>query len=159
MTISHFNLLVPRAQFSCLLAFYTKLLAPLSYQVDIGPIASMNNITGFAPLTSPNTPPHTNRKSYVPGTPTNNDPSAPARGFPDFWLKASDAYTPTHIAFDAPTHEAVREFYMAGIEAGGRGNGEPGVREEMSRQPYYAAFVVDEVGNNIEAVCLSGGEE
>lgn len=151
MTISHVSVLLPRAHFSSLLTFYTKLLAPLSYEVDIGPIASMNNMTGFAPQTSPNVPPHTNRKV--------SDPAVPSRGFPDFWIKASDVYTPTHVAFDAPTHAAVREFYKAGIEAGGRGNGEPGVREEMSRQVYYAAFVVDEAGNNIEAVCLSGREE
>jgi len=83
----------------------------------------------------------------------------PARGFPDLFLKASDSFTPTHVAFDAPTHAAVREFYRAGVEAGGKGNGEPGIREGMSRQVYYAAYVIDEVGNNIEAVCLSGIEE
>lgn len=39
-------------------------------------------------------------------------------------------------------------------QAGGRDNGRPGIREEMSRQPYYAAFVLDVDGNNIEAVCV-----
>jgi predicted lactoylglutathione lyase len=39
-------------------------------------------------------------------------------------------------------------------EVGGEDNGAPGIREEMSRQPYYAAFVIDPDGNNIEAVCV-----
>ena len=38
-------------------------------------------------------------------------------------------------------------------ENGAKCNGPPGVREEMSRQPYYAAFAIDVDGNNIEAVC------
>lgn len=37
-------------------------------------------------------------------------------------------------------------------EAGGTDNGKPGIRKEMSRQPYYVAFVKDCLGNNIEAV-------
>ena len=39
-------------------------------------------------------------------------------------------------------------------KAGGKDNGAPGIRVEMSRQPYYAAFVIDAEGNNIEAVCV-----
>lgn len=38
-------------------------------------------------------------------------------------------------------------------ENGAQGNGDPGIREEMSRYPYYAAFAVDMEGNNVEAVC------
>jgi predicted lactoylglutathione lyase len=36
----------------------------------------------------------------------------------------------------------------------GKDIGKPGIREEMSRQPYYAAFILDPDGNNIEAVCV-----
>ena len=39
-------------------------------------------------------------------------------------------------------------------KAGGRDNGGPGIRPQMSRQPYYSAFVYDLDGNNIEAVCV-----
>ena len=39
-------------------------------------------------------------------------------------------------------------------KAEGTDNGKPGIREEMSRQPYYAAFIIDPDGNNIEAVCV-----
>ena len=38
---------------------------------------------------------------------------------------------------------------------GARDNGGPGIRKEMSRQPYYSAFVLDLDGNNVEAVCLT----
>lgn len=38
--------------------------------------------------------------------------------------------------------------------AGGIDNGFPGIRSEMSKQPYYAGFVLDPDGNNIEAVCV-----
>lgn len=46
--------------------------------------------------------------------------------------------------------------YLAEINrrAGGIDNGLPGIRSGMSRQPYYASFVLDPVGNNIEAVCV-----
>ena len=37
-------------------------------------------------------------------------------------------------------------------KAEGTDNGKSGIREEMSRQPYYAAFIIDPDGNNIEAV-------
>lgn len=38
--------------------------------------------------------------------------------------------------------------------AGGIDNGLPGIRSVMSRQPYYATFILDPDGNNIEAVCV-----
>jgi predicted lactoylglutathione lyase len=37
---------------------------------------------------------------------------------------------------------------------GSKDNGGPGIRARMSRQPYYAAFIIDPDGNNIEAVCV-----
>jgi hypothetical protein len=42
---------------------------------------------------------------------------------------------------------------QASRENGGRDNGAPGIRDEMSRYPYYTAFTYDIEGNNIEAVC------
>jgi|SRR3989344_2526143 len=59
---------------------------------------------------------------------------------------------PIHIAFEADTHTHVQEFYSAAIAAGGRDNGGPGIRENYSPN-YYAAFVIDPDGHNIEAVC------
>ena len=55
-----------------------------------------------------------------------------------------------HLAFQARDRETVDAFYTAGLAAGGRDNGAPG---ERSYHPgYYAAFLLDPDGNNIEAV-------
>jgi catechol 2,3-dioxygenase-like lactoylglutathione lyase family enzyme len=56
-----------------------------------------------------------------------------------------------HIAFRADDAEAVRRWHAAALEHGGRDNGRPGVRPEYSGS-YYAAFVLDPDGNNVEAV-------
>jgi catechol 2,3-dioxygenase-like lactoylglutathione lyase family enzyme len=56
----------------------------------------------------------------------------------------------THLAFQAQDEQTVRRFYEAALEAGGTDNGAPG---ERSYHPgYYAAFVLDPDGNNVEAV-------
>jgi catechol 2,3-dioxygenase-like lactoylglutathione lyase family enzyme len=55
-----------------------------------------------------------------------------------------------HLAFQADGEEAVARFHAAAIAAGGRDNGGPG---ERSYHPgYYAAYVLDPDGNNVEAV-------
>jgi len=55
-----------------------------------------------------------------------------------------------HLAFQARNRDMVDAFYKAGLAAGGRDNGAPG---ERSYHPgYYAAFLLDPDGNNIEAV-------
>ena len=62
---------------------------------------------------------------------------------------------PVHIAFVADSREQVEAFHRAGLAAGGRDNGAPGVREEYSSEAggrYYAAFLLDPDGNNVEAV-------
>ena len=56
-----------------------------------------------------------------------------------------------HIAFVAQSQEAVRLFYRAALDAGGRCNGPPGLRPQYSGQ-YFAAFVLDPDGHNIEVV-------
>jgi catechol 2,3-dioxygenase-like lactoylglutathione lyase family enzyme len=62
---------------------------------------------------------------------------------------------PVHIAFVAGSREQVDAFHRAGLAAGGTDNGPPGVRERYSSEEggrYYAAFVLDPDGNNVEAV-------
>ena len=54
-----------------------------------------------------------------------------------------------HLAFQARDRVMVDAVYAAGLAAGGRDNGGPGLR----RENYYAAFLLDPDGNNIEAVC------
>ena len=56
----------------------------------------------------------------------------------------------THLAFQAPDRAAVDAFYQAGLAAGGADNGAPG--ERPYHPGYYAAFLLDPDGNNIEAV-------
>jgi predicted lactoylglutathione lyase len=58
-----------------------------------------------------------------------------------------------HIAFAAKDRTAVDRFHKDGLKAGGRDNGKPGVRADYGPE-YYAAFLVDPDGNNVEAVCL-----
>jgi catechol 2,3-dioxygenase-like lactoylglutathione lyase family enzyme len=55
-----------------------------------------------------------------------------------------------HLAFQARDRQMVDAFYRAGLEAGGRDNGKPG--ERPYHPGYYAAFLLDPDGNNIEAV-------
>ena len=62
---------------------------------------------------------------------------------------------PVHIAFVADSRDLVDAFHRAGIEAGHEDNGAPGVREQYSSDDagrYYAAFLLDPDGNNVEAV-------
>ncbi|WP_108662595.1 VOC family protein [Acuticoccus kandeliae] len=74
------------------------------------------------------------------------------RAHPDFWISdLAPASTGVHIAFTAPDHATVSAFYAAAMEAGGRDNGPPGPRLHY-HPAYYAAFVLDPDGNNIEAV-------
>jgi catechol 2,3-dioxygenase-like lactoylglutathione lyase family enzyme len=73
---------------------------------------------------------------------------------PALWLYASsEAKAAIHIAFRADNRAAVDRFYRAGIENGGKDNGQPGLRADYS-PAYYAAFLIDPDGNNVEAVCL-----
>ncbi|MBB3659992.1 catechol 2,3-dioxygenase-like lactoylglutathione lyase family enzyme [Rhizobium sp. BK650] len=64
---------------------------------------------------------------------------------------ASDYVSKVHLAFQARSHEEVDAFHAAAVAAGGTSNGGPGFRPYHDR--YYAAFVFDPDGNNIEAVC------
>jgi catechol 2,3-dioxygenase-like lactoylglutathione lyase family enzyme len=57
-----------------------------------------------------------------------------------------------HVAFRAETRAQVDAFHAAALAAGGRDNGAPGLRERYG-PTYYAAFVLDPDGFNIEAVC------
>lgn len=59
---------------------------------------------------------------------------------------------PVHIAFQAADRAEVRAFHAAALAAGGTDNGAPGIRAQY-HPDYYAAFVLDPDGHNIEAVC------
>ncbi|NQZ79434.1 MAG: VOC family protein [Colwellia sp.] len=65
--------------------------------------------------------------------------------------KSNDSITSFHIAFRAKNKEQVDHFYHAALAAGATNNGEPGPRPDYSEN-YYACFVLDPDGHNIEAV-------
>ena len=68
------------------------------------------------------------------------------------WIAQGGPHEPAlHLAFAAADRAGVDAFYKAALEAGGRDNGKPGVRENYG-PTYYAAFILDPDGNNIEAV-------
>ena len=107
-------------------AFYAKALAPLGYAMVMEVQQSEND--------------------------------SPAAGFgidkkPDFWIGGEGGLNkPVHIAVAAKARTAVDEFYRAALAAGGKDNGAPGLRPHYHVN-YYAAFVLDPDGHNIEAVC------
>jgi catechol 2,3-dioxygenase-like lactoylglutathione lyase family enzyme len=68
----------------------------------------------------------------------------------ELWIDAGEPATHIHLAFMAKDRETVERFHKAGLGAGGRDNGEPG--ERPYHPGYYAAFLYDPDGNNIEAV-------
>jgi len=69
------------------------------------------------------------------------------------WIgSGGPAASPFHIAVAAKTRAQARAFYSAAIGAGARDNGAPGIRSNYS-PTYYAAFVLDPDGHNLEAVC------
>ena len=69
----------------------------------------------------------------------------------DFWIAEQDAVQATHLAFEAKSRDEVEAFYQAALAAGAKDNGGPGYRAEYW-PGYYAAFVYDPDGHNIEAV-------
>jgi catechol 2,3-dioxygenase-like lactoylglutathione lyase family enzyme len=113
-------------------AFYARALAPLGY-VLVKEVAAEKNPSGF-----------------------------PAAGFgagrkPDFWIGGEGKLErPLHVAIVAKDRAAVDAFYEAALAAGGKDNGAPGLRPQY-HPDYYAAFVFDLDGHNIEAVCHAPG--
>jgi catechol 2,3-dioxygenase-like lactoylglutathione lyase family enzyme len=108
--------------------FYRRALAPLGYEL-IMEASGEQNASGF-----------------------------PAAGFgiggkPDFWIGGEGKLEkPLHVAIVANERAAVDAFYKEALAAGGKDNGAPGLRPQYHPN-YYAAFVLDLDGHNIEAVC------
>ena len=74
----------------------------------------------------------------------------------DFWLWEDTLMAPRpHFAFNAASRADVDAFFAAGLAADGTKNGAPGLRPHYHRH-YYAAFLLDPDGYNIEAVCHTG---
>ena len=119
----------PAVDFEKSKAFYDKALAPLGVSVVMAVSAEESGSDAFAGYGSD--------------------------GKPDFWVasgRPAGEITHFHVAFVARDRATVDAFYAAAIAAGGRDNGGPGLRPHYHPN-YYAAFVFDPDGNNIEAVC------
>lgn len=118
----------PVSEYTRSKAFYTQALAPLGYVLIM----------------------------EVPAEHTGS--GAPAAGFgrdgkPDFWIGGEGGGgKPLHIAIVADDRAAVDGFHRAALSAGARDNGAPGLRPQYHPN-YYAAFVRDFDGHNIEAMC------
>ncbi|KAF2195795.1 hypothetical protein K469DRAFT_616667 [Zopfia rhizophila CBS 207.26] len=125
MTINHVFVYVTAQRMAAMRAFYKTTLEPLGYTEIIR--AFEDTTIGYG------------------------------SDYPYLWLQTipeGQKPYPVHVAIDAPNDEAVHEFHRLGLTNGGRDNGKPDIRKEMSRQPYYAAFIIDPEGNNLEAVCV-----
>jgi len=91
-------------------------------------------------------------------TPEQTEAGGTAHGFgrdgkPFFWVGDKERVGEgTHVALAVDTRAEVDAFHAAALAAGGRDNGGPGIRAHYS-PTYYAAFVLDPDGHNIEAVC------
>jgi catechol 2,3-dioxygenase-like lactoylglutathione lyase family enzyme len=110
-------------------AFYERALAPLGYRVRL----EIGNTVGFG---------ESRDEADDPGG--------------DFWIGAGQPQTPrVHIAFSAQDRRQVEEFHAAALAAGGTDNGPPGLRPHY-HAAYYAAYVLDPDGYNIEAVFHRG---
>ncbi|NWK98131.1 glyoxalase/bleomycin resistance/extradiol dioxygenase family protein [Sphingobium lactosutens] len=70
-----------------------------------------------------------------------------------FWIGDNERVGEgTHIAFRVANRAMVHAFHAAGLAAGGRDQGGPGLRPHYGPS-YYAAFILDPDGLNVEAVC------
>ena len=79
-------------------------------------------------------------------------PGRRRRDLPPHALTITEKRGATHVAFSAPDRAAVDAFHAAALAAGRTDNRAPGLRPHY-HETYYAAFVHDRDGNNLEAVC------
>ncbi|MCF9125081.1 VOC family protein [Vibrio parahaemolyticus] len=68
-----------------------------------------------------------------------------------FLIEKGVSNSTCHIAFSALDKRQVTAFHEAGLSAGGKCNGKPGLRSHYAPN-YYAAFLIDPEGNNVESV-------
>ncbi|RDW59177.1 hypothetical protein BP5796_12101 [Coleophoma crateriformis] len=125
MPVSHVS--IPVSDIKKSTAFYKTLLDPFGYAV----FKDMGSVVGFAPK-------YGNPDFWLHSSP---EESKPASGSPNLTA---------HVAFDGTSEKAVQDWHRMALTAGATCNGPPGERHYV--KGYYAAFVLDPDGNNIE--CL-----
>ncbi len=90
---------------------------------------------------------------HVPGARDKTYAGFGPKDKPALWLHLDGQKAGAHVALRAPDRAAVDSFFEKGIKAGAKDNGKPGLRTDYGPK-YYAAFLVDFDGNNVEAVCM-----
>ncbi|KAH7033513.1 uncharacterized protein B0I36DRAFT_362173 [Microdochium trichocladiopsis] len=136
MTIDHCGVYAISSKADAVNAWYAEALKPLGYTLQHSEPGDAGEIVGYG---------------------------EPGKGM-DFWViaVAEEPNLKLHIAFTADAladeydggtqdRAVVDKFHAAAVAAGGKDNGPPGLRKFHPN--YYAAFVHDPVGNNIEVVC------
>ena len=123
--IDHISLEV--TSFAKALPFYTAALAPLGYVPHYVDEAAKS--AGFGP----------------------KGDASPWFSQGSLWIAEGKPAAKVHLALHAPSREAVAAFHAAALRSGGKDNGQPGLRPDYHAN-YYAAFVFDPDGNNLEAV-------
>ena len=91
---------------------------------------------------------------HVPGSADAMYAGFGPKGKPALWLHKAKKAGGAHVALRALDKKAVDQFYEAGRKAGAKDNGKPGLRKDYAPN-YYAAFLIDFDGNNVEAVCMT----
>lgn len=74
----------------------------------------------------------------------------------ELWVDVGEQSSHVHFAFQAADQDMVKRWYEAGLKAGGRDNGPPG--ERKYHPGYYAAYLLDPDGHNVEAVYHGPGK-
>jgi len=67
------------------------------------------------------------------------------------WIAEGTPPSLIHLAFKSCSRSSVSKFFEAGLKSGGKDNGKPGLRPDYAKN-YYAAYLFDPDGNNVEAV-------
>ncbi|OGM48235.1 glyoxalase family protein [Aspergillus bombycis] len=128
MAIDHTSLCVPEDKFQECLKFYLEALKPLGYEIR-----------------------HQYGEFVVGLGSVDEDLDSYKRA--DFWVFGTKTVPERsiHVAFACRNHASVDAFHAAAVQAGGKDNGPPGLRA-FYHPKYYAAFVLDPAGNNVEVV-------
>ena len=90
---------------------------------------------------------------HVPGSSGEGYAGFGPKGAPALWLHGTKNGGGAHVALCAKSAKEVDQFHAAGLKAGAKDNGAPGLRTDYAPN-YYAAFLLDPDGNNVEAVCM-----
>jgi len=90
---------------------------------------------------------------HVPGASDETYAGFGPKDKPALWLHRDKKGGGAHVALRASDRATVDKFHAAGLKAGAKDNGAPGIRSDYAPN-YYGAFLLDADGNNVEAVCM-----